>query len=372
MPATLSDLPLEQLLTHLGERRATGTLSLTVPHARKKLYLLDGLLGGVSSTSPRDLLGHFLVGWGLVSEEQVAEAMRLQEQLGTPLGRILERMGAIDPQALEEALIAQCDEAVLDLFLAPRVDEQQWAENIVPIDRPLVLRRPLATLALEGLRRRHQYLQISAVLESTEVVPKRLASPLPDNLAPRERLILAAMDGQRTVEDIAFTCHVVPFHVLELTYRGLQEGFVAVRGSRSAQTTPSPASPVARGRAALAEGNLLAAWQAVRSQGSSAERAGTLPEGAAILREVEALLAPLRACGQLIPRTAKTNPTLPAAVGAAGAFVLSRVNNRWSLRQIQRVTPLEETHFWAIVHTLLRAEVIQLGSPDKGVVSVTR
>lgn len=375
MPASLKDLPLEELLTHLGERRATGTLTVEVPHARKKLYLLDGLLAGVTSSNPRELLGHFLVGWGLVSEEQVAEGMRLQEQLGTPLGRILERMGAIDSESLGQALQAQCEEAFLDLFIAPRVDDQHFAENIVPIDRPLVLRRPLAPLVLEGLRRRETARELHAVLGSQPVIPECLDGLLPDSLPARDRLILAAVDGQRTIDEVAFMCHLAPFFVAELTARGVREGFLRVRRAGEPASEPSVAAMIERAHAALAQGELLAAWAAVQALRGAlpANREGSA-EITAITARLTETIAPLRTNASLIPHiptASATPPPLPTEAPAELAFVLSRVNGTWSARQIQRITPLEELHFWVLLDALVRAGSIELRPPAKGVTLVT-
>lgn len=367
MPQALTDLPLEELLTYLANQRATGTLVVEVPHARKKVYLLDGLLAGVASTNPRELLGHFLVGWGLVSEEQVAEAMRLQEQLGTPLGRILERMGAIDSESLQGALVAQGEEAVLDLFLAPRLQTQPFAENIVPIDRPLVLRRPLPPLVLEGLRRRDRYREIRAVIPSDDVTLERLEGPPPATLHPRDRLILAAMDGRSSVEELALACHVVPFHVLELAFRGLQEGFVAVRPAGAPSPDASRTALVQRARTALEHGDLLAAWRAA----TTLQRHGATADAAAVLRELDQRLAPLRLQGPFVALVGRATPEIPPTLGAEGAFVLSWVNGRWSLREVQRITPLEELHFWVIVDALVKANALEIQPPVKGITLVT-
>lgn len=363
MPESIKDLPLEQLLTHLGERGASGTLTIEVPRAIKKLYLLDGLLAGVTSSNPRDLLGHFLVGWGLVSEAQVAEAMRLQEQLGTPLGRILERMGAIDPDSLHGALQAQGEEAVLDLFLAPRLEDQHWAENILPIDRPLALRRPLPPLVLEGLRRRARQGEIAKTLGPEPVIPELVGEPPWAILAPRERLILAAMDGRHTVEEVAMLCHLAPFHVAELAARGVQGGFIRVRAADVGPTAASLVGLLQRARQALQDGDLLTAWRAAASLREGNKGEDGRPEATEVLRSIEEQVRHLRAAGPLVPRLPSPRPALPAHLGAEAAFILSRVNGTWSLRAIQRITPLPELHFWVIVDALRKAGLLTLAAP---------
>ncbi len=369
MPARVKELPLDQLLTHLGERRATGTLTVDVPHARKKLYLLDGLLAGVTSTNPRELLGHFLVGWGLVSEEQVAEGMRLQEQLGTPLGRILERMGAIDSESLGQALVAQCEEAVLDLFIAARVENLHFAENIVPLDRPLELRRPLVPLVLEGLRRRDTERDLRDLLGGQPMILERREDDAPDPLSPRDQLILAAVDGQRTLEDVAFLCHLPPFFVAELAARGVREGFLRLRPATGPVVEDSVDAVVQRAHAALAQGELLAAWRAVQVLRGQLSDYHPPPETTAIVSAITERVTHLRAGASMIPHIADPSapPTRLPGESTEMAFVLSRINGTFSLRQIQRITPLEELHFWVLVDALVRTGTIDLRPPVKGV-----
>jgi len=373
MPASVNDLPLDQLLTHLGERRATGTLTVGVPHARKKLYLLDGLLAGVNSTNPRELLGHFLVGWGLVSEEQVAEGMRLQEQLGTPLGRILERMGAIDSESLGQALVAQCEEAVLDLFIAPRMENLRFAENIVPLDRPLELRRPLVPLVLEGLRRRDTERGLRDLLGGQPVILERRQDDAPDSLSPRDQLILAAVDGQRTLEEVAFLCHLPPFFVAELAARGVREKFLRVRPADEPVVETSVETVVQQAHTALAEGDLLAAWRAVQLLRGPLSGYHPPPETTAIVSAITERVKHLQAGAAMIPHIADPSaaPTLLPGGSTEMAFVCSRINGAFSLRQIQRITPLEELHFWLLVEILMRTGTIDLQPPPKSVLPVT-
>ncbi len=237
MPLTLADLPLDELLSHFAHRAATGTLSVATRRHHKKLYLTDGFLAGIASDNPRDLLGHFLIGWGLISEVQLTEAMRIQEQLGTPVGRILERMGAVDPAELTKALRAQAEEALLDLFLQPSKDIR-FLENTLPADRPLSLRLPLSELVLEGIRRRQRHDELRHTLGGLDIIPEAVPSPSMPLLSTRERHILVEIDGARDADAVALVCHVAPFQVYELIERGVREGFITFTRAAGAASAP--------------------------------------------------------------------------------------------------------------------------------------
>lgn len=366
MSLTLAHLALEEFLPHLAQRRASGTLNVLTQAFRKRIYLVDGAVAGIASGNPREMLGHVLLGWGLITEEQLTEAMELQEKLATPLGRILTRIGAIAAPDLEAALAAQAEEALLELFLEP-VTQRVFLENVVPVDHPLSLRLPLPPLIHEGVRRRLRLEELLGVLGNLAVVPQPAEAPAPGDLTIRERRILAALDGQRDIAGVALASRMAPFHVAELAARGVSEGFL--RLASQAPTTPSedPAASLASATGALDAGDLRRAWSHLAALGE-ADTEGVYGHAAQQLRRrVTEALAARRIAGNLIPWVIprRDDSSLPP-LSPAEAFALSRINDRWSLREIQRLTPVEELHFWVIADTLHRLRLIELRHPRGG------
>ncbi len=62
---------------------------------------------GASATSANTLLGQLLVGSGMITPEELQQALIHQEATGQRLGDVLQDMGAVDPTSLERALRAQ-------------------------------------------------------------------------------------------------------------------------------------------------------------------------------------------------------------------------------------------------------------------------
>lgn len=352
---TLTDLPLEVLLRHLAGRRATGTLTAVTTRFRKKLFLVDGALAGVASDNPREMLGHFLVGWGFITEEQLFEAMRLHERIGSPLGRVLERLGAIDSIRLEQVLEAQAEEALYDLFQV-HIENQRLLENVLPTPRPLTLRLELLPLVDEGLRRRARLREIHELVGDWSVVPRTAQGPAPTDLSQREARVLAEVDGIRDIETLALACHLVPFVVAELVARGVRERFLSVAGGAPAPQPPGDIEPIAA--AALDAGDLRRAWDAISRMRSSGWATEHPVEVARLAHRLGEALAGRRISPELIPflRGGKR----PTTLLPGEAFVLSRVNDQWSLKEISRVAPFPELEFAVIVDSLLRQDLIEL------------
>lgn len=367
MGLTTATLPLDELLPHLAERRASGTLAVETRQARKRLYLLDGQLAGVNSSDPREFLGHFLVGWGFLSEARLLEAMSLQDKLRTPLGGILLRMGAVDEEGLEKALVAQAEEAILELFLVPVLDKR-FLENVLPADRPLVLRLPVPHLVLEGMHRRERQAELHAVLGGFDVVPRPADRNPPTDLSARDCHILAEIDGRRSLDAIALACHLVPFRVAEFVAQGVQDGFLSI--TRLPEEAP-PAGPdelLADAEAALVTGDLQRCWAQLQALRAAPSDRATARRAEEVLGGIGEALTRRRIAGELIPRQlAEVPPQAHEGVGPAEAFVLSRMTAGWTLRDIQRITPLSEAHFGVVIDTLVRRKVIELHYPQGGV-----
>jgi hypothetical protein len=360
-PLRITDVPLEDLLPYLSGRQSSGTLTVTTRHYRKKVFLADGRLAGVASDNPRDLLGHVLVGWNLISEEQLSEAMQIHERLGAPLGRILETAGAIDDESLQRALQAQAEEALLELFLMPEEDKR-WLENVLPSDRPLSLRLPLVDLVLEGRRRRERFSALKELLGGLDVVPRRTLAEPPADLSGRDLHILTEVDGEKDLEAIALGCHVVTFLVAEFVGRGVRDGYLEiVRAERGAVPVTS-ASLIAKGNEALREHDLARVWQILDDLRPLAADEATWLEVGRLQQRLAEASAQRRVAGTAIPVLCADVPVASGLLPSE-AFVLSRVNDRWSLRDIQRITPVDELEFGTIVDSLLRRGLIVLREP---------
>jgi hypothetical protein len=131
--ADIKDLAPAELLMTLSMTSKTGKLSSVWEGHKTLLVLREGAIVYAASPTVRERLGSMLVNRGLVSEEQLLEALRLQEdeQSAGLLGSILVDMGAVTQEQLTEVVQDQF-EAVLSELLS-------WDGGVMifePVDIP--------------------------------------------------------------------------------------------------------------------------------------------------------------------------------------------------------------------------------------------
>jgi hypothetical protein len=362
-PLTLAGLELGRLLDVLGRAGAVGTVHVTAADRVKRLYLIDGRLAGVASSDERERLGQLLLLRGLVTEQRLEEALALQQRLRAPLGQILLRAGAIEESMLDWALQAQAEEAVLDLFRR-EVTAQRFLANVLPTDRPLTLRLELPRLVAEGSRRRERFAELAELLGGFDVTPRHTGKPPPDGLSGPELHVLGEIDGARDLETLARAARVWPYQAAEVVARGVEAGYLAI-----AHTTVEPAVPTASrlvdaALAALKLNDIRRAWDAfvqLRGMEPTAETRGQLER---VERSLKQTLAQRDLADTQVPRL--TGDALSAGTGdlrPVEAFLLSRINDRWSLKELRRTVGVDELEFRVAVEQLLRHRLIELREP---------
>ena len=117
---TLTSMPLPDLLQWLCNARVTGTLSVERDRVSKSIHLHKGMIVGCSSNDPAQRIGQYLLSRGQITEEQLREALQLQESSGQHLGLLCVRLGALSQEQLSANLEAQAE---CCLRLARRPDQ---------------------------------------------------------------------------------------------------------------------------------------------------------------------------------------------------------------------------------------------------------
>jgi len=362
-PLTLASLTLDRLLELLAARGAAGTVHVTTRDRTKRLYLIDGRLAGVASSDERERLGQVLLGRGLVTEQRLAEALETQRRLRAPLGQILLRAGAVEESMLQWALQAQAEETVLDLFQREVVD-QRFLGNVLPTDRPLTLRLDLRGLLAEGVRRRERFASLHELLGGFDVTPRHTGKVPPNEFSGPELHVLGEIDGQRDLEAVARAAGMWLHQVAEVVAHGVQAGCLAISRIQVEPAVLTPQRLVETALAALKVNDVRQAWDALVQVRGMAQTPDVRTLSERIERSLKETLAHRGLAENQVARLAgDASPTGGSDLRPVEAFLLSRVNDRWSLKELRRIVGVGELEFRVAVENLLRHRLIELHEP---------
>jgi len=125
----LEDTPLQELLQVMVGSRVTGRLRLTGRDREGIVVLRNGNIVYAASSSARQTLGNLLLLDGLVSEEQLSDALDRQHAAKDEqrLGSILVEMGAIEEETLAQ-VVRQQTERVMTEFVT-------WEKGYFKLDK---------------------------------------------------------------------------------------------------------------------------------------------------------------------------------------------------------------------------------------------
>ena len=182
-------------------------------------------------------LGQQLLRAGKLTERELERALELQRRDPSQrLGRILLEMGSVDEQELERHLRFQLEETIYDLMAWDeghfRFEER---EDITRGEVNVCVR--VESLLMEGARRIDEWTRLESKIPSADSVPvlapteETGAAPL--DLHPGEWEVLAEIDGERSLRQIAADLGRSSFDVAKIIYGLVSMGVVQIVERRS-------------------------------------------------------------------------------------------------------------------------------------------
>lgn len=119
LSGTIQVTPLPDILEHLRQTKATGTLTVRGGVVAKSIYLKGGQIVFAASTDSGDRLGETLVRCCNLSRENLDRALALSNKSAglKKLGAILVENGFLTPKDLFSGLKTQVKEIIYGLFL---------------------------------------------------------------------------------------------------------------------------------------------------------------------------------------------------------------------------------------------------------------
>ena len=381
----LATMSLTEILQWLGNAGKTGALSIERNKVVKRILVREGRIIACASQEPSDMLGHFLVSRGRISEETLRKALTVQEADKAHLGRILVDMGALTEDELRRSLEDKSQETIFGLFewedAAFRFEDGDVDDaNIYAVNMRV------EDILLRGAQRWDEILRIREVFDDPGIVLARTARVPPAEVFRNRmaRRIFESIDAERTVADILLHAHGSEYLVTKFLFELHRAGCVAVAGVRPVERkAPEPeaaVTPQARPAAvAASEGDLEVARRLLNRGDFEAaleilDRAYKAQPGDEALRR---LLAEAEATfvekayrhylppGKVVALSRPVEELTAERLSPPEFFLLSRIDGTWDVRSIIQITPLREVDVLRTLKRMREDGVIELRDPPQ-------
>ena len=237
----LQDIGIHDVFQLLNLARKSGRLTVRSPARANegRVYFDNGAVVHATMRDNPHTLGALLRKAGKVSDRELqAAAASQQEGDSRLLGEILVAHGAVTRRDIERYMRMQIESVVFDLF--------SWNEGTFSfadatddkVQMDAVVRVSIESLLMEGARRIDEWSRMKDRIPGAHVVP-RLASPRGESdsyldLRPAEWEVLALIDGDHSLRDIASELAVSEFEVAKTVYGMLSTELIEIAASAEA------------------------------------------------------------------------------------------------------------------------------------------
>jgi hypothetical protein len=360
----LRTMSLSDLLQWLSESGKTGVLVIDGTAYTKKVFFNHGHVVAVSSDNPREMLGYYLVGWGYCSDEQLQHMIEMQDHFRVVLGELAVKLGHLRREELDHILLVKTEESIYDLIEWDE-GEFRFREGVLPERDYLEVDLPVSSFLFEGYRQRDERRRIREAIPSGRHVPVLLAAP--QELSDDDAAILAVVNGNLSVEEVALYCRTPEFEVLSLIYRYLRMGLVQIlppvddepRVPGAAEAPWLEAAAEVEDR--LARGRLL---DALRVVSDLEQRYGDEPQALKTLaalkqRFADTLADDRMSLDAILESNVNVAELMRLDCDPAEGFVLSRINGVYSVREVLSQLPGSALHNRVVLHNLIRRGLVK-------------
>ncbi len=245
---SLREASLPDVLQLLSMGKKTGCLSVADRNNFGYIFFDQGQITYANIVNRRDRLGDILVKNGLVSKDQLEEAIERQgRERDKRLGELLVDNGALSRADLERYMRVQIEEAVYFLFTWSS-GTFSFESDVKPETQDFLVRISPESLLLEGARRVDEWSLIEKKIPSFDLIfvveAERLTSSGVSLTAEQERLI-PLLDGHRDVARVIEDSGLLEFEVGKALYGLITAGFAHRLGKT---TAPEPQPQVSDAR----------------------------------------------------------------------------------------------------------------------------
>jgi hypothetical protein len=363
-------MPISELLQWLGQNK-TGTLELQHEKLVKTLRIENGRIAGFGSNDPPSLLGQFLLARGKIDEQTLNKALKIQEEKGETLGRILIELDAISEPELMRYVHAKAEEAMLKMFEWDNASFH-FSHDGRRDPRLVELDLGIENLLIQGERRRDEMERMKRILGDHGSVLCRTDRPLGKETANTTvaKRIFELIDGKRSFGEILLLSRASEYLVTKFLYELSRKGIIRVKSAQD--NAPSPGTPndccqladdlVATGEYEAAMDILNYALAGNSGESLIDKKLGVVES--IFLSHVYSELIPAHKVPVVLRKPDKVDPG--EGLKPSEYYLLSLVDEHdWNVETLVRLAPMYEIEVIRGLKKLLSLGIIALQEDDK-------
>jgi len=369
----LETMELSELLQWVAQSAKTGTLVIDRGVAENRVFFDVGSIVATASSNPDSRLGNFFVRRGLITDDQLTEALEMQEGADMLLGKVLVTMGAVSEANAQALLIEKAEECIFDMFSWPAgefrfVEEQPLTGSMVPISIDVT------GIVLKAAEREDEQRRIDRIIPSVHCVPVGVGFLEDAAPEPRAQKILNLVDDDRTVEEISELSATSEFFVNQVLYSMLEKGRLKIVKPRREALGEAPSDGDGEITATthlniadhkIATGEFAGALRhlgAARSLDPGKTTARKIDEAETRIRTVleeEGILL------KAIPQLNLSPSEIPKLdLSPEEGFVMSRIDGSYDIESILKISPMPVLDARIVVRKLVLDGHINLERPE--------
>lgn len=226
----LGGFGLGELVAFLAQSRWTGVLTVASGAVEKTVFIRQGSVRWAASNLPADRLGEAVRRLGLVTDAELERVLDKTPPPGTKIGQLLLSNRLITAADLYKAIKHQIEE----IFFSVLVMEQgvYFLFND-PVDGRFAAQVSLDLngLLMDGLRRIDELGHFRKVIPGPDAWVTRRGRT-PEGLNAEEAAVWGAVDGKRTVREIAVEAHASEFEATKALFGLAEAGYVEVSSEK--------------------------------------------------------------------------------------------------------------------------------------------
>ncbi|KYF84138.1 DUF4388 domain-containing protein [Sorangium sp. So ce119] len=235
MSGDVSAIPLAEILQLLQMQRQTGVLRVTTNRSSVTISIRQGLIDLVQARNSSDefKLGRYFIERGVVTRERL-EALLREKMPNTLLGQVLVEAGVATNDDLIAVLERQSSELIYEVLRWPYGRFSFTREPFRPEVEQARLGLAVSALVLEGFRRVDEWRLMEGTINFDQVVvvdQVALDGVGWGKLTRIEELVLGAVNGSRTVNEVIKESAVGSFDAIKTIYQFLQSRVLRTRAA---------------------------------------------------------------------------------------------------------------------------------------------